>query len=165
MSRGAPGAIVTEVSGRHPRDDDEVGIDDPRTFQHEGRGEDIDPAVVEDEWSDARSDQLLDAADADDPVEALEDGLWADIGAHPAGDVTELADRAAPPPPEEAAVVERAGVDPTADELTVGLPAGANLDAALPENLVEAELVAISEGDPETAAILAEELEERRRRR
>jgi hypothetical protein len=148
--------------------DDEDGIegDDPRTFQHEGRGEEVDPAVSEEEWVDRSHDQLSEAADVDDPVEALEAGvLWAATEASASGDPTELADGAAPPAPEEAALVEGAGVEAADDDLTVGLPAGSDPDlaGASLEDLIEAELLAIDEGDAETAAILADELGRRRR--
>jgi hypothetical protein len=149
-------------------DDDEDAIDgdNPGTFPHEGRGEELDPAVSEEEWTDRSRDQLDDAVDVDDPVEALEEGaLWAATEAGPSTDATELADQAAPLAPEEAALVERLGISPEADDLTVGLPAGSDLDlgAASVDDLLEAELVAIDEGDPETAAILADELERLRR--
>lgn len=145
-------------------DDDEASDrDDPRTFQHEGRGEEVDPAVSADEWVDDDRDQLDEAADLDDPVEAVElSTLWAATEANATGDQTELADAAVPTPPEEAALVDRAGVSPEADELTTGLPPGADLDRISTEDLTEAELASISEGDPETAAILADELERRR---
>jgi hypothetical protein len=96
----------------HDDDDDELRSfgDNPRTFQHEGRGEEIDPAVSAEEWTDSNGDQLDEAVDVDDPVEALEASvLWAGTEADASGDATELADRAAPLPPEEAALVERAG--------------------------------------------------------
>jgi hypothetical protein len=147
-------------------DDEMIDGDNPRTFAHEGRGEEIDPAVSEEEWTDRSRDQLGEAADVDDPVEALEEGvLWAATEAGPFSDATELADEAAPLSPEEAALVERLGVSPDNEDLTVGLPAGSDLDlgAASLDDLVEAELVAIDEGDPETAAILADELERLRR--
>ena len=74
-------------------------------------------------------------------------------------------DDPAPPVPEEAALTDSVGADPAEDVLTVGLPAGSDLDAGTPDDVVEAELTAISEGDPETAALLADEIERRRRGR
>ena len=74
--------------------------------------------------------------------------------ATPADDATELADRAATTPPEEAALTDREGVSPDAGELAVGLPPGEDLDRleeASLDDLIEAELVAIDAGDPETA--------------
>jgi hypothetical protein len=142
--------------------------DDPATVAHEGRGEDIDPAVSSDEWTARRDDQLSEAADVDDPVEALEVGaLWAGSEASPAGDATELADRAAPAAPEEAALAERAGISPEAADLIGGLPPSVDLerlDEASLEDLVEAELIAIDAGDPDIAAAVAAELERRRKR-
>ena len=77
----------------------------------------------------------------------------------PQQDATELADGAAPTPPEDDAFLGRLGVDAESeDELSVGLPTGTDLSKASAEWLLEAELVAISEGDPETAALIAHEL-------
>ncbi len=53
-------------------------------------------------------------------------------------------------------------VAPEEDELSVGLPAGAEPEGAATE---EAVLSAVSEGDPETATVLAEDLEERQTER
>jgi hypothetical protein len=155
------------MPGRQPHDEDDDALksfdDNPRTFPREGWGEEVDPAVSVEEWTDSHSDQLDEAADVDDPVEAIEGSvLWAGTEAEASGDSTELADRAAPLPPEEAALIERAGISPEADELTTGLPAGSDLDAAAPEELLEAELTAISEGDPELAATFADELARRK---
>jgi hypothetical protein len=139
--------------------------DDPKTLAKEGRGEDIDPAVSAEEWTAPAGDQLAEAADVDDPVEALEVGeLSAATESSPA-DSTELADRAAPAPPEEDALIARVGTSPDRDELTVGLPRSVDLEGleeAPLEDLIEAELVAIDAGDPETAAMIAAELERRR---
>ena len=79
--------------------------DDSGSVAHKGRGEDIAPAVWPEEWTSRGGDQLSEAADVDDPVEALEVGaLGAGAEASPSDDTTELADRAAPAPPEEAAL-------------------------------------------------------------
>jgi hypothetical protein len=149
--------------------DEVTGYDDDRaTIGHEGRGEDIDPAVRADEWTGPRGDQLSEAADVDDPVEALEVGaLWAGSEASAAGDATELADRAAPASPEEAAVAERAGVSPEAADLIGGLPPSIDLerlDEASTEDLLETELISIDAGFPDIAAAVAAELERRRKR-
>jgi hypothetical protein len=79
----------------------------------------------------------------------------------------ELADAAVPPPPEQDAMAVVPETDSSdvdlddEDELTTGLPAGTEIDVdeSRRDELLEAELTAISEGDPETAAILADELE------
>src|SRR5581483_5214191 len=129
--------------------------DDPRTFPREGWGEDIGPAVDADEWTDAREDQLTLAVDADAPVEALEDTMLVAGTESEQVDATELADTAAPAPPEEAAVTERAAIRvEDTDELTTGLPAGADTSALPADRLVEAE----------QAALLADELARRDRR-
>ena len=142
--------------------------DDSGSVTHKGRGEDIGPAVWPEEWTSRGGDQLSGAADVDDPVEALEVGaLGAGAEASPSDDTTELADRAAPAPPEEAALTARVGSSPASDDLTVGLPPGADLDRleeATLDDLIEAELVAIDAGDPESAVIIAAELERRRTR-
>ena len=149
-------------------DDDELTSagDDPRTFPIEGWGEEIGPAASEEEWYDARADQLDEAAALDDPVEALEVGvLGSSTEGGPIDDSTELVDIAVPEAPEDEALLGRLGVRPEdEEELTVGLPPGTDLEAASDDWLLEAELVAISEGDPETAALIAEALALRARR-
>jgi hypothetical protein len=110
---------------------------------------------------------MTEAVDVDDPVEALEIGaLSTGTEADATGDVTELADGAAPPPPEEAALNGRVRTPADADDIAVGLPPGVDLDElddASLDDLIEAELVAIDEGDPEAAAIIADEINKRRR--
>lgn len=158
------------MAGRDSSADDDEELasadDDPRTFQKEGWAEEIGPAASEEEWYDARADQLDEAAQVDDPVEAREvSALWSLTEGDPNQDATELADTAAPEAPEDEALLGSLGVQPEdEEELTVGLPPGTNLEAASDDWLVEAELVAISEGDPETAALIAEELTLRGRR-
>ena len=151
-----------------PEDDDLKSFDDdPTTVAREGRGEDVDPAVWPEEWTAPGGDQLTEAADVDDPVEALEVGaLGAGSEGSPYEDTTELADRSAPAPPEEAALIERVGVSPEPDDLTVGLPPAVDLERleeAPLDDLIEAELIAMDEGDGESAAIIAAELERRRK--
>jgi hypothetical protein len=143
--------------------------DDPATFPHEGRGEEVDPAVWAEEWTDRRGDQISEAVDVDDPVEALEIGaLSAGTEAGPFSATTELADIAAPPPPEEAGLARGVRTPSDVDHLAVGLSPGFDLDELADvslEDLIEAELVAIDEGDPETAAMILAEIDERRRRK
>ncbi|MCU1502225.1 MAG: hypothetical protein JWM12_1579 [Ilumatobacteraceae bacterium] len=142
--------------------------DEPATFPKEGRSEEVDPAVLPGEWTAPRGDQLVEAVDVDDPVEALEVGaLSAAIEDDPFADATELADRAAPPPPEEAALSGDVRTPSDVDHLEVGLPPGIDVDQledASLEDLIEAELAAIDEGDPETAAIISAEIDRRGRR-
>jgi hypothetical protein len=149
--------------------DELEGVLPPGRFPNEGRGEEVDPAVWPEEWTGPHSDQLTEAVDVDDPVEALEIGaLSAGAEAGPYSDITELADIAAPTPPEEAALHGRARTPSDADHMTVGLPPEVDLDRLEDlsmDDLIEAELVAIDEGDPETAAILLSEIEERRKRK
>ena len=86
---------------------------------------------------------------------------WAGIEGSPYEDTTELADRVTPAPPEEAALIERVGVSPEANDLTVGLPPAVDLERleeAPLDDLIEAELIAMDEGDGESAAIIAAEL-------
>jgi hypothetical protein len=130
------------------------------------RGEEWDPAVSpDDEWATRGRDQLSQAAELDDPVEALElSRLGSAAETAPSDDATELADQAAPAPPEEAALTEATALDPEADELTVGLGPEIDLDRlseAPTEQLVEAEVAAADTGDPETAALIAAERERR----
>ena len=73
----------------------------------------------------------------------------------------------APPAAEEAAIRGGPRTASDADHLGVGLPTGVDLakleDAPL-EDLIEAELVAIDEGDPETSAMILDEIDQRRKR-
>lgn len=158
--RGRASATSSPVGDGDDDEDLTSDEDDPRTFRREGWGEDIGPAVTEDEWTDAREDQLDEAADIDDPVEALEEAALGSATEAGPGDAIELEDAAAPTPPEEAALIERAGIAEDDDALTVGLPPGTEVGDLSDEELIEAELAA-ADADPELAAELAEELERR----
>jgi hypothetical protein len=139
--------------------------DDPTTFQHEGRGEEVDPASSHEEWTDDKADALDEIDDIDDPVDAMAAGTaGAASEAEAVSDMTELADDAVPEAPEVAALID--GTDAVADEesLTTGIPAGTDFEAASDEDLAGAELTAISEGDPEAAVLLGEEIAEREAR-
>lgn len=156
------------MAGRQSNSGDDDDLRSPdrnrRTFAHEGAGEEIDPAVEDEEWTDASNDQIEDLVDLDDPVEALESSvLWAATEGSASGDSTELADAAVPEAPEQAAFLGRTHIDPESDELTVGLPAGTEINTEDTDDLLEAELTAIDEGDPETAAILADEIQRRQK--
>src|SRR5437762_3422481 len=96
----------------------------------EGRLMDVDDGPpVPSGQREARGDQITEAADVDDPVEALEIGsLWAGSETKATGDATELADGAAPPVPEEEAVVDDAGDPADAEALSTGLEPGIDLD-------------------------------------
>jgi hypothetical protein len=112
-----------------------------------------------------RGDELAEVADVDDQVDALTVGaMSAATEDNQNSDPTELADRAVPPATDED--VARAARTPAdVDHLEVGLSPGADLDQlerASLETLVEAELVATDQADPETAAIIRDEIERRR---
>jgi hypothetical protein len=111
--------------------------------------------------------ELAEAAEVDDEVDALTAGaLSAATEDNPAGDSTELTDLAAPPAPEEEAITRRARTSADVDHLEVGLGSGVDLDALDQlslEQLAEAEIAAIDEADPETAALIRDEAERRSR--
>ena len=111
--------------------------------------------------------ELTEAADVDDEVEALEvAALSAATEDSPNSDATELADRAAPPPAEDD-LTQAARTPADIDHLEVGLAPGVDLDALEDmslESLIEAEMAAVDEADPETAVIIKDEIDRRRRR-
>jgi hypothetical protein len=113
-----------------------------------------------------RGDELTEALDVDDPVEALEVGaLSAATEDNQNSDPTELADRAAPPAPEET-LVRAARTASDVDHVEVGLPPGIDLDVledASLDDLIEAGLAAVDEADPETVAIIRDEIEQRQK--
>ena len=112
-----------------------------------------------------RGDELTEVTDMDDEVDALELGaLSAATEDSPDNDSTELADRAAPPAPEEIADDARTPAD--VDHMETGLAPGVDLDSlekASDEQLFEAQMAAIDEADPETVALIRDEIEQRRR--
>jgi N utilization substance protein A len=139
--------------------------DDPKTFQHEGRGEEVDPASSQEEWTDDKADVLDEVSDVDDPVDALASGTaWQASEASASGDMTELSDEAVPEAPEVAAVVEGRPLRADEEELSTGLPAGTDLKGAASGDLAQAEASALSEGDPEATALLEAERAERAER-
>ena len=127
--------------------------------------DEIDIPGVREDSTAPRGDQLTEAIDVDDPVEALEVGaLSAAVEDNQNSDMTELADRAAPPAPEEL-FAQAARTPADVDHMEVGLPPGVDLDAleeASLEQLMEAEFAAVDEADPETAAIIRDEIDRRR---
>jgi hypothetical protein len=100
-------------------------------------------------------------------VDALElSALSAATEDSPFNDATELSDRAAPPPPEDD-LTRSTRTQADVDHLEVGLAPGADLDAledAPLESLIEAEILAVDEADPETAALIKDEIDRRQGR-
>ena len=126
--------------------------------------DEIDNPSSPDDSPSPRGDELAQATEIDDEVDALEVGaMSAATEDNPNNDPTELADRAAPPAPEDIAGEARTPSD--VDHLEVGLAPGVDLDALATvsdEQLFELELTAIDDGDPETVALIRDELERRR---
>ena len=135
-----------------------------RLFGSDVRDE-IDNPAPPDGSRAALGDELTEVGDVDDPVEALEVGaLSAAVEDSQYSDATELADRAVPPAPEES-VIGEARTPADVDHLEVGLPPGVDLDGledASLAQLIEAELAAVDHADPETAAIIRDEIDRRR---
>ncbi len=127
-------------------------------------GDEIDNPALPGDSPLPRGDELADATELDDEVDALElSALSAATEDSPYNDATELAERAAPTPAEED--LSRGARTPAdTDHLEVGLAPGVDLDSLADvslESLVEAELTAVDEGDPETAVIIRDEIDRR----
>ena len=129
--------------------------------------DEIDTPAVPGDTPLANAGELTESDDVDDEVEALEvSAMSAATEDDQHSDATELADRAAPPAAEDD-LTRAARTSADLDHLEVGLAPGADLDVledASLETLIEAQLAAVDEADPETAAIIKDEIDRRQDR-